>query len=272
MAVLRLRSISAWYALCALAVVVAYLQIKYVIEPKFFTELPFAARALANVIIALTQMPWWVYSVIMLGLFALLLKALAAHLEIEYHTAYALVGLLPFWLSAAFLYDLSTIVLCTAYLLCLAKQKHTHLVLVLALASLNRETALLLVVVSALYTRSLKLTLVQGATYALMRNVIGVAFAGASGQALEIHWLDHIFLSIQHYERTILSATVFVLAVSRYQRGCRLLDQYLLVTAPSLLLMYFVVGYPFEFRVLLECYPALFLGMNYTSQKVQFAK
>lgn len=186
------------------------------------------------------------------------------------HEVGALLGLLPFFLRIAHLGDLMTLLLTT---LCLAslvrvyrygrhgnKEKIIYLFL-FALATINRETSIMLIIVSLIYTRDVDLTVEQIVTFVVLRGAIMFAFAGNGGAPFELHWGDQLERMVNSYDLTILSVCVVVLLLSRLniRSAHPLMRTAFTVFAPTLAVMYFVVGYPFEFRVLLEVYPVVLL-------------
>jgi hypothetical protein len=179
------------------------------------------------------------------------------------HIGLALAGALVPMLKGSHLYDLPTLALFTASLAALANKRWTAYGILFVLTALNRETAILLAVVYALYAGWGYGLLLQVAAFALVQIGIRAALAGLPGAALELHWVAHAVYITSRWNELVLYALLAIVLVCLAARGFehkpRLLKVAALVVTPALVVMYFVVGFPFEFRVFHEAYPALAL-------------
>ena len=177
--------------------------------------------------------------------------------------ALALAGLLPLMLRITHLYDLLTLALWTASLGAMAHRRHALYLALFAAGCLNRETAALLVVVYVLQFGFTRLVLVQAVLYAGVRAMLMAVMAGRPGQLVEVHLAEHWPQMVDDIERVmlylILAAIVAGLIARRFTSKPRLLRIAAIVTVPVLVVAYFVAGYPFEFRVFYEAYPAVAL-------------
>jgi len=140
------------------------------------------------------------------GLFSFTLEKLwAALLHPSRPHAYlfsilGLLGLPAMFKYHAYIYDFPTLLLSTAGLLMIARQAWGRYLLIFCLASLNKETAILLVVIWALYFRLAAQTeprsywsflLLQCVIYAVTRGALAYAFRENPGGVLEFHFTDH---------------------------------------------------------------------------------
>jgi hypothetical protein len=177
--------------------------------------------------------------------------------------ALALAGLLPFMLKLSHIYDLPTLALWAAGLGAMAGRRHALYFALFVAASLNRETSVLLAIIYAIQFGFTRWTFAQAAAYAAIRASLMVLLADRPGAVAEFHFAEHLQYMAADIERTVLYVIVFGIAAAlvayRFNRKPKLLRTAVLVTAPTLLLAYFVVGFPFEFRVFYEAYPAICL-------------
>lgn len=175
---------------------------------------------------------------------------------------------------AAYIYDFPSLFLFSAALYTLAppKPNESHslhkwlLYLVLfSLATLNKETSLLLLLVYALvYFGKLKTAeFVQWATaqaviYAGVRYWLLNLYSNNPGSAVEYYWP----LYLEYPLLLLISLLALVLLCFFIVRGWNskplFLRRALVISAP-LVLLYFLFGYPLEIRVFLEAYPVVYL-------------
>lgn len=175
----------------------------------------------------------------------------------------AVAGLLVLQLTLTQIYDLPTLALWTAALAALANRRRALYLAVFAAACLNRETTFLLIAIDALAFGVSRSTTAQIAIYVITHGVLMFAMSGRPGTDAEFHFADHLAQTGASIERLTLYALAFTLAAClvarRFQRKPWLLRAAVLITVPALGLAYFVVGYPFEFRIFYEAYPAVAL-------------
>lgn len=175
--------------------------------------------------------------------------------------ALLLLGLLPFMLRLTQLYDMPTLALWAGALAALASGREGLYLALYVLACLNRETAILLAVIYVL-DRGINIVLgAQVAIYAAAHGAIVMVMANRPGSVFEFHLLDHWPAMATNIELTMLYLLLAGIAAAamlyRFGQKPVLLRVALLTIMPVLLIGYLIVGYPFEFRVFYEAYPAL---------------
>ncbi len=185
-----------------------------------------------------------------------------------FFTALALLGL-PAFCEFGYLYDYSTLFLFTLAVTLLLQSKWTAYVPIFALASLNKETSILLVILFVLRVHStttltrarwIRLLGLQLATYVLIRAFPVLRFRNNPGAACEYHLPEHLeafrtepFLALLFACGLALTLT---LALAYWSQKPVALRHSLLLAAP-LFAAYLLFGYPLEIRVFYEVYPIL---------------
>lgn len=175
---------------------------------------------------------------------------------------------------AAYVYDFPSLVLFSAALYTLAPPKpneHHPLsqwlfyLALFTLATLNKETGLLLLLVYALvYFGKLKMAeFVQWATaqaviYAGIRYWLLNLYSNNPGSAVEYYWPLYLEFPLLLLISLLALAVLCFFIARNWHRKPLFLRQALIMSAP-LLLLYFLFGYPFEIRVFLEAYPVVYL-------------
>jgi hypothetical protein len=180
------------------------------------------------------------------------------------------------------IYDFTTLWLVTLALACLARARWVAFAVVFVLATINKETSILLTAVFAVHflivpqsmKRSTWLTLLtfQVVVFAMVRGVIGYVFRHNDGGAVEIHLFDHNLHVLQHPLEMSKRLWVLGAAVGVGAWGWRakpaLLRHALLVLVPALLAMGVTVGQLDEIRAYYELFPVVaLLAADTTNQR-----
>lgn len=179
------------------------------------------------------------------------------------HIGLIVMGLPIFMLGGTHLYDLPTLALFTVSLAAIAHRRWRTYAILFVLASLNRETTFLLGVVYAFYVGWNYGLLAQAIAFIIVQAGLRLALADLPGVAFEVHWDLHFLWLADRWKElmvyAVLAIVILCLAIHQFRAKPRLLRISALVVTPALVAVYFGVGYPFEFRVFLEAYPALAL-------------
>jgi len=171
------------------------------------------------------------------------------------------------------IYDFTTLWLFTLVLACMARARWAAFAVVFALASINKETAILLTIVfiahyavnrhgmtTAAFWRLLAFQLI---VFAVIRASIGYAFRNNEGGAVEMHLFDHNQHVLEHPMEMSKRLWLLIAAIAAGTWGWRqkpaLLRHALLVLAPILLVMGLTVGQLDEIRAYYEVYPVVAL-------------
>jgi hypothetical protein len=191
-------------------------------------------------------------------------------------TFVAPLGLIPFF-SHGYLYDFTTIFLFTLSLGFMVRRRSLAYLLAFSLAVINKETALLLIGVFAVYfhwDRSLERSVylryirVQFGLFVFIKFVLWVLFLNTPGGPVEIHLITHNLHLLRTYSQGTV-ATVFsillvaLLAVERRKATAPFLNAVLLMLIPALVLGLFF-GHLDEWRDYYEFYPAVLLFLAQT--------
>lgn len=175
---------------------------------------------------------------------------------------------------AAYVYDLPNLFLFSAALYLLAppastqRQSFRTWLLYLALftlATLNKETSILLVLVYAFaYFRKLanpqffSLAILQILIYASIRYGLLSLYSNNPGSAVEYYWPLYLTSPLLLLISVMVFGLLFFFMARNWTSKPLFLRQALVMGLP-LLALYFLFGYPLEIRVFLEVYPVVFL-------------
>lgn len=180
----------------------------------------------------------------------------------------ALAALLLIGIFPQHVYDVPTAMFFTLALLFFQRRQLRTYACLFPLVCLNRETAILLVLLFAVYFASrlpareyLFFLLFQLVIYAAVFAALRLAFADAPGQALSISLADNL----RTYAGSPLSTALLLglvgavgaLVARKWYRAPALMRTALLVFAPILVVMYLLVGRSFEVRVFIELVPVV---------------
>jgi hypothetical protein len=174
-----------------------------------------------------------------------------------------------------YMYDFTVLFLFTLGLWLMYRQAWVAYLLVFALATLNKETTLLLLLIYALYywrrlprLRFLVLGVAQLGVFALIQGALRYRFRNNPGSALEWHWPDQVAA----YQRVLIEDTwllviwglCLAVIVALMIRGWNQKPAFMrLALAPVIILvpLWFLWGYPFEIRNLMEALPVVTILM-----------
>jgi hypothetical protein len=190
-------------------------------------------------------------------------------------TLVALLGLTPM-LFFGYIYDLPNLFLTTLALYCIAAQRKIAYWVVFALAILNKESAVVLMVPAVLLfwdfprpsLRKVILgTAAQVSLFAAIRAPLALLYRNNPGEGFEYHLLDHIEMFRDYPVLGIFSLLVtagILLMVFRYWQ--KKPAAVVLGVLPGLLLLVLFVlgGIAFEVRIFYEVYAAGFLCSIFT--------
>jgi hypothetical protein len=167
-------------------------------------------------------------------------------------------------------YDLSTAAFFSWALGLLARGRIVQYLAVFAAANINRETSLLLAVVFAVYefrrmswSRYLLLMLLQLMAAGAIRYVLMAIYAGNPGMAMLVRPLENLHDFLFYPGRSVLHwaviGVVTWLCLRRWTDQPRILQVAFLVLAPTLMVLYLMLGWAFELRVFAEIYPVVWV-------------
>jgi hypothetical protein len=179
------------------------------------------------------------------------------------------VGLIPFLFEQRHIYDFPTLFLFTLALYCLAKGYFGKYAIVFILATLSKETSLFLIAFFAIQFRKIerkrfvRLILFQIVSYGLIHLGLIALFRNNPGSLLEFHLSDHLHSYLQNPIGALILLGVvlglFGISMLRAIDDSHFARNAFMVIGAPTLLLYFFFGVPFEIRIFLEAYPALFL-------------
>lgn len=200
--------------------------------------------------------------------FGLAFRRLALHLDIPHPARLSLVALLllllPAFLSHGYIYDYSTLLLWTLLLLTFAEGRWRWLFVVIVLAAVNKETALLIPLIWLTYGWTLGrarfywgMLFAQSAVVVAIWGLITWLFRDNGGGLFEFNWSVHI-AAYQNEPFAIAAVAFFSFALLAIALPVAppLLRSSALLLAP-LAGLYLFFGWPYEFRVFYEVYPTL---------------
>jgi hypothetical protein len=166
------------------------------------------------------------------------------------------------------IYDFTTLWTFTLGLALMAGRQWTGYLALFAIATVNKETSILLTLVFAVHfilrrrlplDRALALLAAQVAIFLLIRGAIAYAFRGNEGGVVEINWENHNKVVLLHpalmSKRLPLLAAAALFGVWGWSRKSLFLRDAIAVLAPVLLVMGVTVGQVDEIRAYYEFYP-----------------
>jgi hypothetical protein len=177
---------------------------------------------------------------------------------------------LPVFWNFGYIYDFTTLFLFTLQLVLLAKGSWIAYLFLFPLATLNKETSVLLILIYSLYDfpkvrlprlKFLKILSVQVLIFMVIRLAIFLRFQHNPGAAGENHWADHWFVLARSPGVVLITFGVLLVGLSFLVfYGWREKPVFLRLASTILIPLaglYFVYGFPFEFRVFYEAYPII---------------
>ncbi len=193
---------------------------------------------------------------------------------VEIYSLVALVGLFPM-LFFGYIYDFTSLFLSTLGIYLIVLQKKYGFLLVLMLAAINKETAIILIVPAILLwwdwplpsLRKIILgSLANLFAYLLIRSPITWLFWHNPGSIVEYRLPDHLKIFENYPVVTILSIALIGSLIWLSFRNWRNKPAIIILgLLPSfgLLVLWLFYGYPFEVRIFYEVYAVLFIAMNF---------
>jgi hypothetical protein len=172
-----------------------------------------------------------------------------------------------------YIYDFTTLFLFSLSLLMMSLQRWMAYLLVFALATLNKETSIFLVLIFVLYffsrlsrRESFLLTILQLGLYGLLQGVIRIVYRNNPGTPVQWHLasqFEALKQSATHLSSGLVLTSACVVAIIAmviygWSMKPRLLRAAIWIL-PCFLVLYTAWGYPGEIRAMLEVYPILAL-------------
>lgn len=180
----------------------------------------------------------------------------------------ALLGLPPFFVCASYPYDPVQLLLFTSALFFLVTRQLWPLAMLYPLCCLNKETAFLILPLSAyFFWPDIRRPAVQAGilwmclAYAVIQSLIRLRFAGNPGPPLEFHLADYSIHYLSRPWNFVELLTLFAfgfLIFFRWNKARSDLRILFLGTFPPLFAMAFFFGWVNEWRAFYEGYPAAF--------------
>ena len=185
-------------------------------------------------------------------------------------TALLALACLPIFWNFGYIYDFTTLFLFTLQLVLLAKGSWIAYLFFFPLTTLNKETSVLLILVFCLYffpntrlprLKFLKLLSAQVLIFLVIKLVLFLQFQHNPGGEGENHWWDHMTILKEFPGLVVITTLVllggvsFLLFYGWKQKPAFL--RYASIILIPLMGLYFVYGFPFEFRVFYEAYPVM---------------
>ena len=171
-------------------------------------------------------------------------------------------------LRYAYIYDLPQMALFPVALYAILKERRAVYLALLAAATINKETALILIIVSAWWLLRLDPTFqkwlfvaCQIAVYGLLRLALILAFKDNPGGLVEWHIWEHFQYDGLYYHNILIIISA-VLILRHWQSKPLFLRGTLLIGLTVLLPLFLVWGYPTEIRVFMEIVPVWLLLMQ----------
>ena len=177
----------------------------------------------------------------------------------------ALIGLLPFF-NWGYIYDLPQLFLSTIAFYFIASNKKILYFFVFALAVLNKETSIVLIIPSLLLfwnqknPKAINVLLgyvIQLTIFLLIRMPLYIYYKNNPGVNLDFHFVDHLRAFVGYPIASIIFWLIAILIVSlafyKWKKKPAILNLGL-CSGFVLLILFFIGGFPFEFRVFYEVY------------------
>jgi hypothetical protein len=179
----------------------------------------------------------------------------------------AQVMILPFTIFFGYIYDLPQVLLLTLCLAFLLERRWPGYFIALALASLNKETTVLVIPVFIIYYWSrlprrtfITLLLAQGGVYAVLRFVLLYLYRDNPGTPMLITLRMHYEQYVAYPPSVLITLVFFAPLIYLMLRGWKHKHPFLragFVMFVMLLGLFFLAGMPVEFRVFLDALPVI---------------
>lgn len=179
-------------------------------------------------------------------------------------------SILPLFFKFGYIYDFSSLFLFTLGLLLLSRKQFAWFLLVFALATLNKETSILLTVVYVFHywkridrKQFLWIAILQLVIFMLIKGSLTYYFSDNPGSFVQFHLSEHIlFFHIAPVYFLVLSSilgiALVLLVIIHWKNKPVFIRNSAVIFAP-LFVLYIFFGFPFEFRVFFEFLPILMI-------------
>lgn len=178
-----------------------------------------------------------------------------------------LLGLPPFFKFTSFLYDPAQLLLFTASLYYIFKQRWVPYLVSFTLACINKETAVLLIPIFVFcYPNGLsdglskRLLGAQAAVFVAVKAVLAIIFRDNPGPFMEFHLLDHnlrVLAAGYGWSPFLLMALLGFVCLYGWKSKPAFLKTAFVFTLPALIVISLFVGWIDEWRVYYEAYPVV---------------
>jgi hypothetical protein len=175
--------------------------------------------------------------------------------------------ILPFTIFFGYIYDIPQVLLITLCLAFLLRRRWIAYVLALALASLNKETSVLVILVFMIFywTRLprrmfISLLVAQTAIYAVIRAILVYIYRDNPGAPMFITLRTHYEQYLAYPPSILITLVFFVPLIFLMLRGWKHKHAFLQAGSVMFLILlglFFVAGMPVEFRVFLDALPII---------------
>jgi hypothetical protein len=173
--------------------------------------------------------------------------------------------ILPFTIFFGYIYDIPQVLLITVCLAFVLERRWVGYFFVLALASLNKETSVLVILVFVIFywsrlprTAFISLFLVQTAIYASIRAILLYIYRDNPGAQMLMTLKTHYEQYVVYPPSILITLVFFVPLVYLMRRGWKRKHPFLQAGSVMFVLLiglFFIAGMPVEFRVLLDALP-----------------
>lgn len=184
----------------------------------------------------------------------------------------SLIGLIPF-LFFGYIYDLPQLFLSTLAFYLIASNKKILYFFVFALAVLNKETSIVLIIPSLLLfwnqknPKAINVVLgyvIQLTIFLLIRMPLYIYYKNNPGVNLDFHFVDHLRAFVGYPITSIIFWLIAILTVSlvlyKWKKKPAILNLGL-CSGFVLLVLFFIGGFPFELRVFYEVYGVIVISV-----------
>lgn len=169
-----------------------------------------------------------------------------------------------------YLYDPATLFLFTLGIVLVVRERFLWLLLLMPIATLNRETAILLVAVMAVWPkkslhgpRPMLLGVAMTAAWLIVKIAVSIRYAGNPGSVVEFRLLDHNLVAYRYapqFVQAVLVCLILFFAVRRgWPKASVELRRCLIFVGTPLLVLAVFFGFIDELRIYYEVLPFIIL-------------
>ena len=183
----------------------------------------------------------------------------------------SVIGLFPIFAINNKIYDFTSLFLFTLCLSLLARKKFHLYMIFFGLTSVNKETAILLILIYFVHYRHRlgmptfkNLLIYQVSVFLIIRLIIALYFRNNPGGMVEFHFMKFFQLMIfrPHFFIMIfilIGILVLLLFIRTFREKPLFVQNAAIATVPLMSVLYFLIGYPFELRFFIEIYSIFLL-------------